>query len=60
MDLLTSSQFAREIGVSVATLSKWYNKGILEPYLITPSGRKKYSREQVKEYYDKAKQEVKK
>lgn len=60
MELLTSRQFADEIGVAHSTLGNWYKKGILKPCLITPSGRKKYSREQVKEYFNEAKQKVKK
>ena len=60
MELLTSRQFAKEIGVSITTLGKWYNQGILKPYLITPGGRKKYTMEQVEKYYAEAKQKVRK
>lgn len=54
-DLLTSTQFAKAIGVSVVTLKRWHENGVLKAYLVEPTGRKKYSREQIEEYYSKYK-----
>lgn len=50
--LLTSAEFAKEIGVSVVTLARWEETGILKPYLKTPTGRRKYIYAQVKEYFE--------
>lgn len=58
MTFLTSTQFANAIGVSNGTLTNWAEKGILKPYMITATGRRKYTTEQVEEFFAKAKADV--
>lgn len=47
---LTVDQFAKQIGVHPQTVRKWDNEGVLAAHHKTPSGRRLYSEEQVKEY----------
>jgi len=51
--LLTAGEFARAIGVSITTVEKWDEQGILRPYLKTPTGRRKYLPSQVDDYFAK-------
>jgi len=55
IELLTSVEFAKAIGVSHATVKRWDSEGILKAYLRTPSGFRKYLPEQVDEYFEKYK-----
>lgn len=49
--LLTSSEFAKAIGVSVVTLKRWHDSGVLKAFLVEPTGRKKYKKQQIDDYY---------
>lgn len=51
--LLTSTEFAKAIGVSVVTLARWEKDNILLPFLKTPTGRRKYTQSQVTAYIEK-------
>jgi len=42
-------QFAKLIGVTTTTLRNWDKQGILKPALETPSGRRRYSEEQLQQ-----------
>ena len=53
---LTSTDFARAIGVSVPTLVRWEEKGLVKPYMVTPTGYRKYTWEQVEEYFESCRQ----
>lgn len=46
--------FARLLGVSVRTLQRWDNQGILKAYR-TPKNRRYYTHGQYEEYMEKAK-----
>ena len=46
---LTTTQFAKEIGVSVPTLYNWQKAGTLMPSWISPTGRRYYTKEQAEE-----------
>lgn len=50
---MTSTEFAKKIGVSVSTVKRWSNRGTLIPALRTPTGRRQYSENQVKNYFRK-------
>jgi excisionase family DNA binding protein len=43
---LTTSQVARELGVSMGTVRRWADLGHLETYR-TPGGQRRFSREQI-------------
>ena len=43
---LTTSQVARELGVSLGTVRRWADLGFLETYR-TPGGQRRFSREQL-------------
>ena len=45
--MLTTTQFAEAIGVSVPTLYNWQKAGTLIPFKISPTGRRYYTKEQV-------------
>lgn len=47
---MTSTEFAKAIGVSGTLLFKWRQKGILMPVWVSPTGRCFYSDEQVEKY----------
>ncbi len=51
---LTVEEFAKRIGVHPQTVRTWDNTDVLKPHHKTPSGRRLYSEEQVKEYFEKA------
>ncbi|MFC5232775.1 helix-turn-helix domain-containing protein [Pseudonocardia zijingensis] len=44
MDLLTTTQAARELGVSARSLARWAQEGRLRPALVTPGGDKRSGR----------------
>ncbi|QYN36605.1 helix-turn-helix domain-containing protein [Pseudonocardia sp. DSM 110487] len=44
VDLLTTTQAARELGVSARSLARWAQEGRLKPALITPGGDKRSGR----------------
>lgn len=50
---LKSGEFARRIGVSRTTLWNYEKRGILKAALITPTGYKLYTEDQVEEYFRK-------
>ena len=47
----TSSQAARYLGVSLATVRRWSNNGYLHGYR-TPGGQRRFSREQLDGFLD--------
>lgn len=49
---LTVEEFAKRIGVHPQTVRLWDKTGVLLPHHKTPSGRRLYSEEQVKEYFE--------
>lgn len=55
--MLTSQEFADEIGVSVSTVKRMHKRGTLVPALQTPTGRRQYTEKQVKEYLRKGEYE---
>ena len=46
---LTTSQAARLLGVSLATVRRWSDAGVLPGYR-TPGGQRRFSREQIDEF----------
>jgi DNA-binding transcriptional MerR regulator len=44
VDLLTTTQAARELGVSARSLARWAREGRLRPALVTPGGDKRSGR----------------
>ncbi len=44
VDLLTTTQAARELGVSARSLARWAQEGRLRPALVTPGGDKRSGR----------------
>ena len=53
MVMLSTKQVATLLGVSDVTLLNWRRRGILVPDYTTPTGRYKYSEEQIEEYIQK-------
>lgn len=51
--MLSPKQVASILGVSDVTLLNWRRRGILVPDYTTPTGRYKYSEEQIEEYVQK-------
>ena len=49
---MTVDEFARRIGVHPQTVRQWDKTGVLVPHHKTPSGRRLYTEDQVKEYFD--------
>ena len=45
--MMTTKQFAARIGVSVRTLIRWHQRGILVPAVVLPTGARRYSEDQV-------------
>lgn len=50
---MTVDEFAKKIGVHPQTVRAWDKSGVLIPHHKTPSGRRLYSEEQVKEFFNK-------
>ena len=46
---LSTSQAARELGVSLGTIRRWADLGYLNAYR-TPGGQRRFSREQIDEF----------
>jgi len=46
---LSTSQAARELGVSLGTVRRWADMGYLNVYR-TPGGQRRFSREQIDEF----------
>jgi excisionase family DNA binding protein len=46
---LSTSQAARELGVSLGTVRRWADMGYLQAYR-TPGGQRRFSREQIDEF----------
>jgi DNA-binding transcriptional MerR regulator len=44
VNLLTTTQAARELGVSARSLARWAQEGRLKPALVTPGGDKRSGR----------------
>ena len=49
----TTSEFAKELGVSKNTVVNWEHKGLLLPHHTTPTGRRFYSQQQLDKYLKK-------
>lgn len=45
--LMTTAQFAKEVGVCVRTLIRWHAQGKLVPYLVLPGGDRRYTEAQL-------------
>lgn len=45
-----SGEAAKMLGVSVGTLGRWYDRGILVPAQVFPSGRRRYSMTQLQAF----------
>jgi len=45
--MMTSTEFAKAIGVTVRTLTRWHNDGRFVPAFVLPSGERRYSEEQL-------------
>lgn len=54
-ELLTSTEFAKAIGVSTSTVKTWDRENIVKPYIRMPSGKRLYKRSQVSDYFNKYK-----
>lgn len=54
MENYKPNEFAKKIGVSVITLQRWDNKGILVANR-TPTNRRYYTDEQLQNYWEKSK-----
>jgi len=52
MEMMTTTQFANAIGLSVATLHTYDREGTLVPARKTPKGRRLYSQEQLQAFLD--------
>jgi DNA-binding transcriptional MerR regulator len=56
-ELVTTSQAARELGISARSLSRWAKDGTLEPDLTTPGGHYRWDvvrlRQQLRELRDR-------
>lgn len=48
--MYTTPQFAKKIGVHPQTIRNWEKNNILKPAIISPSGRKYYTQDQVDNY----------
>jgi excisionase family DNA binding protein len=46
---LSTSQAARELGVSLGTIRRWSDMGYIESYR-TPGGQRRFSGEQIEEF----------
>ena len=55
--VFTSSQAARYVGVSLATIRRWADAGHLECYR-TPGGQRRFSREQLDDFVASLRGEV--
>lgn len=53
--MLSSRDIAEMFKVSRTTIYNWEQKGILKPVFISPTGRKFYSEENIKELYESRK-----
>ena len=47
--MLSIAQKAKELGVSIVTLRRWHQKGLLNPDFITPGGHRRYHKKHIKE-----------
>ena len=47
--MMTTKQFAERIGVSVRTLIRWHQRGILLPAVVLPTGARRYSEAQLED-----------
>ncbi|MCM1217815.1 MAG: helix-turn-helix domain-containing protein [Lachnospiraceae bacterium] len=56
VELLTSIEFAKAIGVSHSTVKRWHNKGILKAHLTMPGGARRYLPQQVDEYFERCRE----
>lgn len=53
MKILKPKEMAERLGVTVLTLQRWDNKGLLKAYR-TPTNRRYYTEEQYLEYIDQS------
>jgi predicted site-specific integrase-resolvase len=49
---MTSTAFAKAVGVHPNTVRAWERDGKLVPHHRTPGGRRMYSKQQVEEYFN--------
>lgn len=49
MELYTTSQIAKIIGVTKRTIDRWRSKGIFIPEVKTPGGHSRYTKKQLDE-----------
>ena len=56
MNIYKPNEFAKKIGVTVLTLQRWDNKGVLKANR-TPTNRRYYTEEQLQSYRSQSKQE---
>ena len=52
--LLTSSEVARMLNVHINTIRRWSNQGILKAYRIGPRADRRFQREEIAAFLDKA------
>lgn len=52
MTYYTTSEFAKEIGVSPQTLRVWDKQGYLKPHHVSVGGRRMYAKEQIDDYFE--------
>lgn len=45
--MMSSTNFAKKIGVTTRTLARWHESGKLVPAFVLPSGERRYTEEQV-------------
>lgn len=57
IEYLSSSEFAKAIGVSHSTVKRWHVSGILTASVVTPTGIRKYTMKQVEDYFRKYQKE---
>lgn len=51
MEVYKMGEFSRAIGQAPRTLREWHEKGLLVPDIITPTGIRIYTQEQVDRYF---------
>jgi hypothetical protein len=52
--MMTSTEFAKAIGVTVRTLVRWHHEGRFVPAIVLPTGERRYSEEQLESLRGKA------
>lgn len=52
-EFISLGDFARALGLSRTTISRWIDVGILEPHHVLPSGRRVFTQEQLDKFIKK-------